>query len=518
MMLKKNTATDSPKAADSPKDNGDTVRLPPLFGIKPGKYLTVLYSAVLLVILFFILVLPGIVKQGSYVTFTSEPSGAAVRVDDVFFDSTPCTIFVAAGRRSFDVALPGFEGFTAKEDVGTRLFASAIFPRRLSVHARLNEKSPLYALTLAGREAAEWSFTGESAAMYQIPLSLSEGAYRSAPASGEDADGLLKAAARFTSSLAFLKDLTRAKFLADNAGRSPSPLKAAHSVKKILAFIGGNPAFAVELADLLGEAAKPLLESPWYKKNVLDEVFPPEAEARTGAQNPYKARFGGNLTVNGVNFIETGGGIFKAAADFRYETPLERYYIAANEVSDGEWAAFLAENPEWRAENTAHLAEQNLVNAQYLVKTPDASYPSPTVSGVSWFAAAAYCRWLDSKLPPSMSAGGWTVRLPNEIEWEYAAKGADAGLDGGRLKKMAGDSAGAGLWEWCVDSFAPLYFLEAGGESMAAIGSPKRSVRGGCWLNPPGTVTPETRAALAPYSCSPFVSFRPVIAQTESAP
>jgi formylglycine-generating enzyme required for sulfatase activity len=517
-MFRKNAA------ADNSKDSGDTVRLPSLFGVKPGKYLTVLYAAVLMIVLFFVLVFPGIVKRGSYVTFTSEPSGAAVRVDDVFFDATPCVVFVPEGRRRFDIALPGFNGFSAEKDVGTRLFASVIFPRRQSVHAGLSEKSPLYALTLACREAAAWSFTGESAAMYQIPLSLSEGAYRSAPASGGGADELLRAAARFTSSRAFLKDLLRAKFLADNAGRSPTPFAALQTVKNILAFIDGNPAFTIELADLLGETAKPLLESPWYRKNVLDKVFPPRIEGQMMAQNLYQARFGGNLAVNGVNFVEVEDGIFKAAADFSHETPVRRYYIAANEVSDGEWAEFLAENPEWRAENTATLAEENLVNAQYLVKTPDRSYPSPTVSGVSWFAAEAYCRWLGSKLPPSMSAGGWTVRLPSEIEWEYAAKGVAGGFDGGRLTKMflkqAGQdgSSGAGLWEWCADSFAPLHFLSAGSESVAAVGSPKRSVRGGCWVNPAGMVSPETRAGLAPYSCSPFVSFRPVIARTEAAP
>jgi hypothetical protein len=507
------------------KDAADEVRLRPLFGVKPGKYLTALYLLIIITILFFIFVFPGLAKHGSLVTFTSEPSGAAVRVDDVFFGSSPCTVFVDQGRRRFDLVLPGFELFSREEDVGAGGFASAIFPRRLSVHAVLNEKKPLYAMTLGAEDAAAWSFTGESAEMYQIPLSLSEGVYRSAPADAGAANRLLLAAVRFTSTRAFLKDLSRAKFLADNSGRSPSALKVCYSVAGTFKFMADNPAFTVVLADLLGESAKPLLESVWYRKNVIEVVFPPENKLQN-RQNLAGARFGGSITAGGVRFIEVEDGIFTISADFSREMPVKRFYIAANEVSDGDWAAFLAENPEWRAENTRSLAEKGLVNGQYLVKPDDEAYPAPTISGVSWFAADAYCRWLATKLPPALS--GWTVRLPTEIEWEYAAASTAKGLDGGRIAGMvlrdrpAGtgrpEAGEAGLWEWCADPFVPIYFLGADSESITAIGSPKRSVRGGSWVNPVGTVLPETRAGLAPSSCSPFVSFRPVIVPVPGIP
>ncbi|MDR0409034.1 MAG: SUMF1/EgtB/PvdO family nonheme iron enzyme [Spirochaetaceae bacterium] len=507
---------------DGAKDTGsqDNVKLPSLFGLRPGVYLTIIYSFVIVVILFFLLVFPGMARRGSVVTFTSEPSGAAVRVDDVFFDTTPCDLFVEEGPRRFDIVMPGFDNFSVEVAAGAGGFASLFFPRRLSVHAELKERAPLAALTLGVNDAAAWSFTGESAAAYQTPLSLSEGVYRSAPRGGE-ADELLKAAARFTSSRAFLKDLLRAKLLADNEGRSPSPLKMVSSVSKILVFMSENPAFTVSVANLLEETAKPLLESAWYKKNIIDEVFPPQTDGSLQTQDPPSARFGGNLLVAGVQFVEVEGGIFKAAADFSFEVPVPRYYIAANEVSDSEWSDFLHENPEWGTENAAQLAEGGFVDQLYLVKND--SNPVPAVQGVSWFAAEAYCRWLTSKLGAAFS--GWTARLPTEIEWEYAAKSAAKGLDGGRLKNMVPEnddtrtaSTSAGLWEWCADPFVPLYFLRADSASIETVGSPKRSVRGGCWINPAGTVTPETRGGLPPYSCSPFVSFRPVIAREMAVP
>jgi hypothetical protein len=505
MFQKKNA--DSTTAKDDVQDH---VKLKPLFGIKPGKYLTVLYLFVVIIVLFFIFAFPGIANRGRFVVFTSEPSGAAVRVDDVFFDVTPCKIFVKEGGRSFYITLPGFSGFGVEKNISAAGFASAIFPRPLYLHAELKENEPLHALTLGVTDAAAWSFTGEGGSMYQTPLSISEGAYRSATMDKDAAGELLKAAARFTSTSNFLKDLLRAKFFADNAGRTPSPLKAVSSVADIVTFIAENPAFAVALAGILNEGAKPLLESQWYRKNIIDAIFPLQVTAQSGND----VKFGGNLTVDGIRFVEVEDGIFRAAAGFNYETPVRRFYIAETEVSNADWEAFLAENPEWRADNVENLVEKGLVDSLYLVKTDDDSYPAPSVSGVSWFAADAYCRWFSSKLPQSFS--GWTARLPSEIEWEYAAKGAAKGLDGGRLVKMgANQRGGAGLWEWCAGYFAPVGFLDAGIAAVNAVGSPKRCVRGGSWVNPAGTVTPETRAGLYPSSCSPFVSFRPVISQME---
>jgi formylglycine-generating enzyme required for sulfatase activity len=504
----------------TPQTDGsdDTVRLPHIAGISPGKYLTFIYALALAAILFFLLVFPGLVNPGALVAFSSEPSGAAVRVDDVYFGTTPCDVFVREGKSRFDVVLPGFVPFNREEHIAGRVFASLVLPRKLGIHAELAQTEPLAALVIGAREAAEWSFAGESAETYQTPLALSEGAYRSAPKTSE-ADALLKAAARFTSTRAALKDLLRAKFLADNGGNAPSPLNAVSTAADILAFLADNPAFTAALPELLGEAASPLLESAWYRKNVIDAVFP----AENAAPDRSAASFGTNLTVNGVSFVEVEGGTFKAAADFRYETPLTRYYIAANEVSSADWSAFLAENPEWRKQNAAALAEQGLTDALYLVQSADGPYPD-TAAGVSWFAADADCRWLTTKLPSAFS--DWLVRLPSEVEWEYAAKGAAAGRDGGRLNAMfsARDGASlreagfkeAGLWEWCADYFVPLYFLDADGAAVRAVGSPQRGVRGGCWVNAAGSVTPETRAGLPPSSCSPFVSFRPVIARAQA--
>ncbi|MDR1363603.1 MAG: hypothetical protein LBJ35_06100, partial [Spirochaetaceae bacterium] len=80
-MFQRKTASGT-AGKDNVKNTGDqdNVKLSPVFGLRPGVYVTVIYSLIIIIILFFLLIFPGITRRGSLVAFTSEPSGAAVRV------------------------------------------------------------------------------------------------------------------------------------------------------------------------------------------------------------------------------------------------------------------------------------------------------------------------------------------------------------------------------------------------------------------------------------------------------
>ncbi|MDR0585019.1 MAG: SUMF1/EgtB/PvdO family nonheme iron enzyme [Treponema sp.] len=496
-------------------DNGqagreDQVRLKPVLGLKPGIYLAVIYSLIFMAILFFILVYPGLVRPGSVLVLKTEPAGAALRVDGVYRGTAPDKVFVSKGRHTLELVLPGFTTERIECEIPGRLLFSVLFPRRYPLELTLTATDPAAAFIAAAKDYAAWTFGGEPTAAWQVPLSLSEGAYRTGAAFRSwKPEEFLKASARFAVTGAALRDLVRAKTIADNGGLPPSPLSLARSVADIIGFLSENPGSAVWLAETLpAESANLISASPWYQAQLaafdeagIEEILAPPPFAPLSSP---PARLG----VGGLSFTGLAAGTLVQGEPLPHAVPVEGFMISDTEVPSSLFAEFLEANPRWRSDQREALAAEELVSGDYLIDDGPA-VPEAGVTRVSWYAVRAFCAWLGERLPPSMN--GYEIRLPTEAEWEYTAKSVKRWAATGAETEIKNMEDGA--WEWCLDPYAPLAFINAAPEGIAAIDSPERAVRGGSPLNPAGSVTPETRASLPPAFCSPFVSFRVVIAR-----
>jgi len=490
------------KSASTPKQNetDDHVKLKPVMGIRPGVWLTALYSFILLVILFFLLVFPGLVRGGAVLTVKTEPMGAAVRINGAYRGTSADRIFLSRGSYTVEAVLPGFEKAGTICEIPRRVFGSLFFPLRRQIEFTLTAPDPAGAFALSAAEFAAWSFGPEPTAAWQIPLSLSEGAYRAGPADDPAMREILTAASRFTTTRAALRDLVRAKILLDNRGLSPSPAGLVSSISDILLFLSENPGSAEWLADLLPQESQNILKSSSFydsESYVITFLLPSidlPPSIRPPDPPPSIRRFElAGLSFTGIPAIT----LVKGSSNY-FTRPqiiplrsfdIKSFMLCENPVSREAFEQFLTENPEWREHQTDYYPDQIAVY-------PSDTFGEKTITGVTWYAAQAFCEWLTGRLPASMA--GMEVRLPSENELEYAALSGAVNMEGPG-------------WEWCADPFAPLAFIGASREAALAVGSPERTLRG-----KPSSASEKTRASLPPELSSPFVTFRPVIAQRDN--
>ncbi|MDR0503149.1 MAG: SUMF1/EgtB/PvdO family nonheme iron enzyme [Treponema sp.] len=456
------------KPAAAPRQTeDDRVKLKPLMGIRPGVYLTVFYSIALLIILFFLLIFPGLKRPGSLISLKTEPVGAALKADGVYMGTYRDKIFIPKGNHILEAVIPGFETATADVQIPGRVFGSLFFPSRYRVFFTLKSADSTSAFEMAAADFAAWSFGGEPTAAWQIPLSLSEGAYRIGPENNPAATEILLAASRFTVTRSTLRDLVRAKMLIDSGGLSPSPAILAGSVSDILSFLSENPASAIWLSKILPPESAAIIEkSDWYKSSINFKHAP----AYQNVSNT------GTLAAGGLTFTRIESGTVEYPEPYPYTADVKNFYICETPVQNALFREFLNENPSWNDERNIFPPE----------------IPGTYGAGASWHAARAFCQWFTKRLPSSMS--NMEVRLPTEDEWEHAANSGTPNM------KPAN-------WEWCADPFVPLPFIKADQKTILAVGSPEYALRGRL------SNTSETRASMPPDSASPFITFRPVLAE-----
>ncbi|MDR0322482.1 MAG: SUMF1/EgtB/PvdO family nonheme iron enzyme [Treponema sp.] len=460
-------------------NNDDSVKLKPLYGMRPGVYLTLLYSIILLIILFFLLLFPGLKSPGAVLIVKTEPAGAGIRVNGVYMGISGSAIPVPKGLATITAVLPGFNSESAVHEIPAHYFGSLFFPLRYRVEMTLKTDDPSAAFAISAADFADWSFGGEPTASWQIPLSLSTGAYRAGTytVAKEELQDILLAASRFTVTRAALRDLLRAKILLDNNGLSPSPASLLGSVSDITAFLSENQGSAKWLCGLLPpEIASKIKASEWYKN-----------EAASLSEPQFAAASSRNLPVNRLEL----SGLYFTAIPARIMTKggssetINSFLISETPVSRQLFQIFLNENPQWREQQTDYYPDEISVY-------PSETYGNGIITGVTWYAAQAFCSWLSGRLPASLSA--MEVRLPTEDEWLSAAQTITGMRNPG--------------WEWCADPYAPLNFISAPTQAVNAVGSPERSLRGR-----PSSTSTVNRASLPPELSSPFVTFRPIIAE-----
>lgn len=209
---------------------------------------------------------------------------------------------------------------------------------------------------------------------------------------------------------------------------------------------------------------------------------------------------------------------------------LDAFWIDRTEVTNAQYATFLNERGNQVEGGVTWVDfsdEQILLTTDGASFEPKDGYADHPVVEVSWFGARAFCEW----------AGR---RLPNEAEWEKAARGEDSrtypwgeatltcaaanfweqpnGCIGhttpvgaypdGASPYGALDMAG-NVWEWVSDWYDPAYYSVAPGDNPAGPPSgDSRVQRGGSYFDPGRTVRVFHRFRGWPINMYRNVGFR----------
>ena len=239
---------------------------------------------------------------------------------------------------------------------------------------------------------------------------------------------------------------------------------------------------------------------------------------------------GGNFTM-GSPASETG----RSENETQHSVTLSSFYMGKHEVTIGEYLAFCDETkknyPEWlEAGNQYNIVTGT--NDYYKQKGMSRDNKTHPVTGVSWNDATAYCEWLSRKT-------GKKYRLPTEAEWEYAARGGQAGArdgflyagsnnidevawytsnSGSKTHPVGGKKANqlglfdmtGNVWEWCSDWYGA-YPTAAQTDPKGPTTGGLRVFRGGSWGDYADYCRAAYRYRLEPANRHNGVGFRLVL-------
>lgn len=462
----------------------EPVKIKPLFGMKPGLWLTIAYALAILLILFLVGVLPDIIDGSKRVTFTSAAYNVAVYIDGEYVGGTPFTRKVSSGTHNvlYKVNNHEIDSFTIK--IGHPWFFNWLFPRKQNVSssATLTQE----AFTALSRELLE------DANSYSAILEYDD-VHRYAPIFSTYAKSI-KGSAFESQTQAFetaLLFITTQEMYDD--------------AKEALEILGLNLSLN---ASKLFESTTSTTVGIAHKENQL-------ITAKTTSLDAGLFKIDG-FTIPVVSFsngneVELSYPEVKQAGQ---EITTESFNVSSICITENMWAYFVNENPNWSISNKENLISQGLVDDYYLdgVTLSMTVASNRPVRNISWYAAQAFCSWLSSKT-------GKNVTLPTENQWIAATlSNSEGGFQKSLMPSISQTCPSAmlgGLWEFTCTPYVPLSRLISGQESEKACQvfsdldvQMSMVVKGGSYVNVASEIDAYSVGTTYRSLCSDYMGFR----------
>lgn len=523
-----------------------SVKLKPVFGIQPGVYLTVIYGIIISLILFLLLIAPGLRNNGVKVIAETLPDGAAVYVDDIYMGTTPTVFFTKKGVRNFRIEKDFFEVIEFQENIGGRILGSLIIPRKFNINNSIKLIDHVGFLKKRFKELSSYALIEDYYERYQLPplLSRTVGEFISGDKSANSNllyDFLYSMRVNLGSP-DMVDEYVKALNLTEN-GIDPSVSNADLSI--IFDFFkqeNNSEGLFLSILKAYPENGRiEVLDNLSKIDNLSDKLNNIISGLKSDDINTEPSLTGKTLGIGNLNFIGISSGTYVSGYDilinnenfikdnnltsFPHLEYVDDFYIMEKEITRNDYSLFLDNNPKWKIENINFLISEHLVSKDYLA-FQDFTKEGIPVANVSWYAAKAYCEWLETQLPDSMS--GFQVKLPSEAEWEAVARLEDPDTVKHIFKESRAESALStdftrsgksgvydilgNLWEWNDNWIFPADSVNGSfGLTDNNFEGVEKAVRGGSWANFEEDIKVSTRGSQDPSWSTPFLGFRPVV-------
>jgi len=535
-----------PQSTENREERNEVV-LKPFLGLSPGLYLTILYSLLILFVLFILLFYKGLHDGGEYLRVTTFPPGASVQVDGRYVGSSPCEALVKKGNHTITVSKPYFDAVVLKDEFRGPVFGTLfVRPRRVLD----------FDLVLADPAALVREGIEDFAANPHIPEILVETVWagNNSPSGIEDLYYFMDKARYFVTNFLQLHSYLYALGSVEAGAGAMTPSSLLSAVNKIVQFNQKYENFPFWLTVVLQyDAAQRVVNTPWFT-NLLADYRMRYEQLRTQARTVQPSG-GSAIVVQGLRFVNVPGGDLLqgdgqdgfASLQLPHPVSIPSFLMSESEVTNKVFQTFTENNPEWSLANKSSLIKQGIADEQYLSAWQNAGdqpdWEHLPVTFVSFHAARAFCQWLTSKLPPAYA--GYSARLPFESEWEWASRGGLVGADyptgrpsaedrffspgidgpspvGGSARNGYGlqDMTG-NVWEWCLDWYSPVKYLFSSlnpennnfdSSQELPLGAEK-VIRGGSWANEQELIKVSTRGSQPPDWCTPYLGFRVILSR-----
>jgi len=524
------------------------VKLKPIFGIKPGIYLSIIYSIIVILALFLILILPGLKNNGVSLSVETVPSGAAVYVDNIYRGTSPVTFFTKKGKRQFRIEKKYFETSKFTDNIDGRIIGSLLFPKKYSISKNIKLNDTEGFLSQRFTELSSFALIEDYYDHYQMPHLISKTVNEFMEGSNDNTIiplyNFLYSMRVNLGSPEMVEDYIRAvKFLvSSNSNKSKTDITDLEILFDFFKKENNTSGLLLSIIKAYPKDDQKTIIKKLSSFVDMDTEFNALINNYQYIKTSPPKLTGKKIDINGLNFIGVSSGSYFSGSgmpdspekiiesiplrSFPHTEKVNEFYIVDREITRGEYSLFLNKNPNWKLENIKYLLENKLVNENYL-EFQDMTFKTKPIANISWYAASAYCQWLESKLAEDVVAT-YSIKLPSEAEWESAAiinasqnvnyvfksSGVDSALpaDFSREGRAGLYDIQGNLWEWNANWYFPTD-TENGqyGLNDERLKGAEKSVRGGSWANAKSDISIYTRGSQDPSWCTPFIGFRPVL-------